>query len=650
MDRELVEYYKRELSVLYEYAAAFSEEYPGIADRLGGLTRERSDPMVTGLLEGTALLAARVQLKLKHEFSEFTFNLLDQLLPNYMAPTPSMMMAQIRPVFGDPDLRAGRSLGKGSVLDAVYRDKDRNIACTFTLCDDVMYGPFDISRAEYLPSVAPLQALGLNAGSQDAAGLRLSLRLRLMAQADDEPADTVVVDDPVANIAGCGIDVLPVHLVGPEADAISLYEQIFSHLNGVHLRYLDSFGDAKFINVGTDKIEQIGFDADQRLLPYEERLFRGFELLQEYTTFPRKFMGFRIKGLRRLLAQVRGRIVDVIMTFDQSNPRLAAAVDPAMFALYAVPAINLFKKSTDRIPIKSSQHEYQVIPDRTQYLSFEPHRLVDVFLHHAGQKQKQRVQPIYRSTLEPPNESRQIFYSSRRLERKRTTQERRGDGVGRYAGADMYISISPPGGGEIKDTKPEISTMAYCSNRHLAEYLPVGRGGTDFRFRDNTSLDVMAVIPPTAPRESPIMWRHEVPQQSSVGRIAWQVINMLGLNHLGLGENDGRALRETLGLFADLNDAVMERRIRGVKGIALRDVIRRLPQRTGVGAARGIEVRLTLEDKAFEGSGAYLMGAVLERFFAEYVSLNHFVQTIVETPERGVIARWPARSGSRSAL
>jgi type VI secretion system protein ImpG len=650
MDRELVEHYKRELSILYEYAAAFAEEYPGIADRLGGLTRERGDPMVSGLLEGAALLAARVQLKLKSEFSEFTFSLLDQLVPNYMAPTPSVMLAQIRPVHGDPDLRSGRKIAKGGILDAVYRDKDRNIACTFTLCDDVIYGPFDITKAEYLPSVAQMQGLGVNASGDDAAGLRLSLRLRLMPKAEDEPPETAGLDDQATHVSSSTIDALTIHLVGAEADAISLYEQIFAHLNGLQLRYLDSFGDVKTVSMHRDQIEQIGFAPDERILPYEERLFRGFELLQEYVAFPRKFIGFRVKGLRRAMAQTHGRVVDLVMTFDQSVPRLAAAVNAGMFALYAVPAVNLFKKTTDRIPIKPNQHEYQVIPDRTQYLSYEPHRLVDVFLHHAGQKQKQRVQPIYRSTLEPAAAPGKVFFSTRRLERKRTSQERRGEGAGRYAGADLYISISPPGGGEARDSKPEISALAYCSNRHLAEFLPVGRGGTDFRLRDNTALDVMAVVPPTSPREAPMMWRHEMPQQSSVGRMAWQVINLLGLNHLGLGESDGRALREILSLFADLSDPVMERRIRGVKGVVLRDVVRRLPQRTGVGAARGIEVRLILEDKAFEGSGAFLLGAVMERFFAEYVSLNHFVQTVVETAERGVIARWPPRSGSRTHL
>lgn len=648
MDRELVEFYKRELSLLYEQAAAFSEEFPGIADRLGGLARDRGDPMVIGLLEGTALLAARVQLKLKHEFSEFTFNLIDQLLPNYLAPTPSLMLAQIRPPYGDPELKSGKRIAKGSLIDAVYLDKDRNIACTFSLCDDVVYGPFDIPRAEYMPSLAPIQALGLNADGQDAAGLRLTLRLRMVARAEDEPNDAEGAKDPAADVAGTAIDTLPIHLVGPEADAIALYEQMFAHLNGVQLRYLDSFGDARFIRLGKDCVEQIGFDADQALLPYEARQFRGFELLQEYTVFPRKFMGFRIRGLRKALAAARGRSVDLVFTFDQANPRLAAAVDPAMFALYAVPAVNLFKKTCDRIPIKANQHEYQVVPDRTQMLGFEPHRLIDVYLHQAGQKQKQRVQPIYRSTLEPAG-SEKLFFSIRRLERKRTARERRGESAARYAGTETYISLSPPGGGG-EAGKPELSVVAYCSNRHLAEFLPVGRGGTDFRLRENAALEIAAVVAPTPPRDPPMLWRHENPRVSTSGRMAWRLVNLLNLNHLGVGRSDGSALRETLSLFADLDDPVMERRIRGIRGVALREVVRRLPQRTGVGVARGIEVRLTLDDKAFEGSGAFLLGAVLERFFAEYVSLNHFVQTVVETTERGMIARWPPRSGSRTAL
>ena len=124
--------------MLYEQAREFAEEYPGIAERLGGLMAERTDPMIAGLLEGTAFLAARVQLKLKHEFPEFTSNLLEQLVPNYLAPTPSAMLVKALPPYSDAELREGYAIARGSYLDATYRERERQIACRYRLCSDIV--------------------------------------------------------------------------------------------------------------------------------------------------------------------------------------------------------------------------------------------------------------------------------------------------------------------------------------------------------------------------------------------------------------------------------------------------------------------------------------------------------------------------------
>src|SRR3954468_12004242 len=94
MNREFLDLYNTELQLLNEQARQFAEEYPGVAERLGGILEDRVDPLVGVLLEGAAFLAARVQLKLKHEFPEFTENLLEQLVPHYLAPTPSMMLVK----------------------------------------------------------------------------------------------------------------------------------------------------------------------------------------------------------------------------------------------------------------------------------------------------------------------------------------------------------------------------------------------------------------------------------------------------------------------------------------------------------------------------------------------------------------------------
>src|SRR5580704_6693554 len=136
MNREFLDLYNRELQLLNEQAREFASEYPGIAERLGGILEDRIDPMIGGLLEGAAFLAARVQLKLKHEFPEFTNNLFEQLVPHYLAPTPSMMLVRAEPVYGDKALRDGRAVARGAYLEATFRQLDRQIACRYRLCND----------------------------------------------------------------------------------------------------------------------------------------------------------------------------------------------------------------------------------------------------------------------------------------------------------------------------------------------------------------------------------------------------------------------------------------------------------------------------------------------------------------------------------
>jgi type VI secretion system protein ImpG len=87
--------------------------------------------------------------------------------------------------------------------------------------------------------------------------------------------------------------------------------------------------------------------------------------------------------------------------------------------------------------------------------------------------------------------------------------------------------------------------------------------------------------------------------------------------------------------------------------IDCRPVVRRIELDRRVSASipitfgRGLQLTISLNELAFKGSGAFLLGAVLEEFFARYVSINSFTETVVGTIERGEIMRWPARIGKR---
>jgi len=654
MNREFLDLYNRELQLLNEQAREFADEYPGIADRLGGILEDRVDPMIGGLLEGAAFLAARVQLKLKHEFPEFTSNLLEQLVPNYLAPTPSMMLVKVNPTFGDKALQEGRGVARGAYLDANFRQIDRQISCRYRLCGDITVWPFELSGAEYFTSPAPLQALGLSAGGDVLAGMRLTLTHRSTARQEDEPSNADALKKPELLISGCRTRGLPLYLLGTESDAIALYEQLFAHCRGVYFRWLDSFGDSVVYPASPDCLRQVGFEREDALFPNDYRVFEGFDLLREFFAFPRKFLGFELSKLNEVLPHIASKNVDILFTFDEVDTRLAAAVQPSMFALYAAPAINLFEKTTDRIPLKSSQHEYHVVPDRSRYLDYEPHRLLDVYAHFSGGRDKVAVQPLYSASLDGAQPASGLYFTVRRLPRRRTVEEKRGGVSSDYTGTDMFISVSELGGSDDDNAISELSVRALCTNRHLTEHLPVGAGGADFRLVDDFTLDLVCVSGPTAPGEPVISQMRGRSEAAHTGNVTWRLVNMLSTNHLGLVERgagrNAQALQEILSMFGEVSDNVTERRIHGVRKVDSRPIVRRIRQRAGIGAARGIEITVTIDERAFEGTGIFLLGAVLDRFFAEYSGFNHFTQTVVRSVERGEVMRWSPRMGTRRPL
>jgi type VI secretion system protein ImpG len=564
-----------------------------------------------------------------------------------------MMLVKATPVFGDPALREGRAIARGSYLDASFRQLDRQIACRYRLCGDITVWPFELVGAEYYSSPAPMQALGVPVGREVLAGMRITLTHRSTARPEDEPSDTDAQKKPELMIAGCRTSQLPLYFVGAEADSVALYEQLFAHCRGIYFRHLDHFGDPVVFQATPECLQQVGFDRDDSLFAADHRVFEGFDLLREYFAFPRKFLGCRLTGVDQILPRIKARTVDIVFAFDELNTRLAAAVRPQAFALYAAPAINLFEKTADRIQLKSSQHEYHVVPDRSHYLDYEPHRVLEVYAHYPGGREKVPVRPLYSASLHDSPLASEICFSIRRLPRRRTVEEKRTGISSDYTGTDMFISLSELGG--IHDEAvAELSVRALCSNRHLTEHLPIGVGGADFRLVDDFTLDLACVAGPTPPREPIVRQLRSRSETAHTGTVTWRLVNLLSTNHLGLVDrgagHNARAVRETLSLFAEMADSATERRIRGVRHVDSRPIVRRIRQRSGVGVARGIEITVTIDEKAFEGTGAFLLGAVLDRFFAEYSGFNHFTQTVIRSVDRGEIMRWPPRMGMRKPL
>ncbi len=656
MNREFMELYNRELSLFYEHAEEFSGEYPGVAERLGSMLKDNPDPMIGGLMEGAAFLAARVQLKLKHEFATFTNSMLEQVVPGFLAPIPSVTMIRAQPLYGDPALREGKVVKRGSALEAVYRDRERRVACRYNLVEDLHLHPLELTGCEFFGSVAPIESLGFTVDREAQSGIRIGFRVRTSPKEKSEPDPTKTIESPIAWAEGLAIDALTVHLTDQEAESVAVYEQIFAHTAQIVLRWREPGGKFACRTLPVAEVlEQIGFDDNEALYPVDHRVFRGFDYIRDYVVFPKRFLGFRLRDFGKYLEGIRTTTFEMILVFNDINARLATMLDENTFSLFCASAINLFEKTCDRILMTRDDHEYQVVPERTRYLEYEPHQVIRVEALQSDRNRKSTVYPLYTSPGDQSDIRDSLFYTTRRMQRRRTSEENRVGLRSDYMGTDMFLSLVGAERAEERGETPvELSIRALCSNRHLPEFLPIGETGADFRIVEEPELKVQAVVPPSPPREPILTSISDRSKASFAGENTWRLINIFSLNHLGLIQNrageNGQALKDVLSLFADLSDAIVERRIRGIRSVSSRPVSRRVRAMSGVAAARGLEITITIEDKAFEGSGVFLLGAVLDRFLAEYVGLNQFTQTVIRTPERKEIMRWPPRMGRRHTL
>src|SRR6056297_2195502 len=149
MDTRLLRHYEAELAYLREMGAEFAESFPKIAARLGMDGIEVLDPFVERLLEGSAFLAARVQLELELQYPAFTAHLMEIVFPHYLPPTPSMMVAEMVPDMANAALVEGARLPRGTLLRSAHAAGTQT-PCRFTTAADLTLWPVELRAAEYI--------------------------------------------------------------------------------------------------------------------------------------------------------------------------------------------------------------------------------------------------------------------------------------------------------------------------------------------------------------------------------------------------------------------------------------------------------------------------------------------------------------------
>lgn len=606
MSDDLLIHYNRELGALRRLSAEFARAHPKVAARLRLSADSIEDPHVSRLLEGVAWLNARTRQKLDDEFPELTDAILEQLYPHYLAPIPSMAIVQLG---CQKDLPGSFTLPAGTEIDS---EPVAGEPCRFSTAQPASLWPIAIVEASLTgrPLVAPQ--------TSRAAGAVAVLRLKLRCLAPDK------------TFTQLGMDAVRFFLRGPHTTTSPLYELIFN--NAMAVAVADSAADPKAVVLGPEAIVPVGFERDQGMLPYSARSAPGYRLLTEFFAFPEKFLFFEIAGLSAKTLIESGSTLDIFIYLNRSSTELERIVNGECFAVNCVPIVNLFHQRAEPIRLTQTQAEYRVVPDVRRPHAIEVYTIDDV------------------TATSPDGESQTYlpFYAIRHAGAirgdRRYWQVVRRSAEEKEPALECYLSLVD------LDLNPHlpahwvVSVETTCTNRNLAVRLPFG-GGHPYLTLTTPVAAVTAVTAMTAP-SAPLRLTNR-----AQGR--WRLISHLLLNHLSIaGDAEGAdALKELLALY-DFRDSHETRAL--IDGIVSISAVQRTARAPGGGfgtLCRGIEIVLTLEERAIVESGAFLLATVLERVFALQSTINSFTRLSVVVKGRpGYLRRWPPRAGDKPLL
>ena len=588
-------------------AAEFANAHPKIAGRLRIAPDAVDDPHVARLIESFAYLTARVRHKLDDEFPELTDALLGVLYPHYLAPVPSAAIVQFT---GLPSATAPYTVPVGTNLDTEPISGER---CRFRTIYPVSLAPITIDTVRL--SGLPLQAPA-NPQARGAVG---SIRIGLNCIGSE------------MTFAQLGIDRLRFFLRGVPQVALPLHELIVN--NTISVALADSPNDPEPVVLPKSALREVGFAPDEALLPWPARGFAGFRLLTEYFAFPEKFLFVDLTGLEAKTLVSGGNRLEIFLYLDRAMPEVERLVGAEALALGCTPVVNLFPQRCDPLALDGTAAELRVVPDARRPTALEVWS-VDAVRESRPGSPARVWRPFYRLDPTSPLAAEETAPRYQVVRRAATPP---------LSGTDVHVALADS---EFDPDRPADSTLsidAICCNRDLPSALPFGGGRPRLTPVEGlggvASMAMLTAATPTLRR---------IAREGG----AWALVSHLALNHLSVtgGEQGAEALREILRLY-DLRDLPETRAaIEGIVSVTAGPGVARAPGGRMGAFVRGLDVRLTLDPRAF-AQGAFLFASVIERFLALHASVNSFVRLTAGFAGRpGVIRTWPPRAGAEPLL
>ena len=609
--QELLPHYERELAFLRTQADDFARQFPRIAGRLSVSGEVLQDPHVERLIQAFALLSSRIHKRLDDDFPLFTESFLELLYPHYLRPFPSCSIAQFDPAASLAQATKASLVERGAELSTRPM---RGVVCRFKTTQPLALLPVKLTGASFRPMV------------QVPEGTRVPRQATAMLSVQLELASTQ------ASWAGLGVDALRVYLDGNPSQVTTLRETLIGRTLGT---LVQSTQQGPWLADEQARPQPVGLAEDQALIDFDARSHPAYRLLTEYFAFPEKF-NFVDLPLPESALRASGSVLTLHfpiggLRVDSDEARLLELTQAQHLQLHCVPVVNLFSTRADPIRVTHTATTYPVLPDGRRPFGHEVYA----------------IDRVYRVRQTAEGESIQTFQPFYSLQHRDLLAD--GEGAGRYwfSQRDSVTASRSPGyeteigivDASFDPALPQAETLSIdvrATNRDLPSVMSIGNPGGDL-FAEGGGLwsEIRLLRKPTP------AYRFERDRGA-----LWRLISHLSLNHLSLTGGGLDALKEMLRLYDLPRSAENARMLDGLSAIEFLPANACLPGNPFPTFVRGTEIRLTVDEHHFVGSGLQLFAQVLDRFFGLYVHLNSFTQLkVVSSRTRAVLVECPRRSG-----
>ena len=454
MRDDLLFHYERELTYLRYMGAEFAKKYPKVASRLLLEAGKCDDPHVERLLEGFAFLAARVYLKIDDEFPEIVEALLNILYPHYLRPIPSASIAQFHMDPEQGKMTSGLKIPKDSVL---YTAAVAGTPCKFRTCYETVLWPVEVKAADWR---SPDRVQPPVQDSSAVAVVRVELKCL-----------------PEVSFAKLDLKTLRMFVQGDGSVVHSLIELLCNNCTQIVVRDLAAPAK-KAVVLPPSSLRQVGFAADEGLVPFPRRSFWGYRLLQEFFAFPEKFCFLDLSGFERVAAAGFGDRVEVLFylsEFERSDRRqmLELGVSKTTFQLSCAPVVNLFDQVAEPILMEQRKFDYRIVPDARREEALDIFSVDEVVGVMSGSSETVLYEPFYsyrHSAHEGPKQT--FWHLSRRPSGWRTNRA-----------LDVYINFVDLSGEKLTPDRDTITIRLTCTNGDWPARLPFGNEEGDFQLK-----------------------------------------------------------------------------------------------------------------------------------------------------------------------